>query len=161
MKVPRNLKVLVCPAIIALTLIIFTGCKKTNNSPSYYFTAVINGEKTNFGYKLVAARNSPYGSPDSNLVINGWDSSQQSVISIRVNSTPNILTPGKYQLAGYSFCSYQVNTLAYQGTAASITINKIDSSVVQGSISGILWRPGSPDNILIPITGSFNIRISN
>jgi hypothetical protein len=45
MKIPNNSKTLVRLAITVLLLFTYNGCKKDNNSPSYYFTAEINEVK--------------------------------------------------------------------------------------------------------------------
>src|SRR5580704_11193203 len=144
MKASNNSKILILQSIVVLSLLIYSGCKKTNNSPSYFFTAEINGEKTNFSYQLFATRNSIYGSPDSNLLFSGTDTSQKRSITIRLNSS-SILSTGVYKDIGqYGYFLLNDNGLSYSTDGMNIIINKLDSSIVQGTLNGELICFNSP-----------------
>ena len=159
MKALNNSKLLILLSVVVLSLLICIGCKKTNNSPSFYFTAEINGKKANFAYQLFATRNSIYGSPDSNLLFSGTDTAEKRSISIRLNSYPSSLSTGVYKnIVEYGYCLFDDNGRGYTTNGMTIIIDRIDSSMVQGSLNGELVAFLAPT---ITITASFSIRISN
>jgi hypothetical protein len=159
MKASKKSRILILSSVVVLSLIISMGCKKTNNSPSFYFTAEVNGKKANFAYQLFATRNSIYGSPDSNLLFSGTDTAQKRSISIRLNSYPSSLSTGVFKNIGeYGYCLFDDDGIGYTTDGMTIIINEIDSSIVQGSLNGELTAFLAPT---LTLTASFSIRISN
>jgi hypothetical protein len=154
-------KRLILSSIALLSMVIYSGCKKTKEMPRYYFTAEIGGEKINFETQMMATRKGLNGSPDSTLLFSGTDSVLHRSISIQFYSYPYSLTAGVYHIGQNGYCLYlDSNGLGYDGPGITIIINKINSSVVQGSFNGDLIR-GNPPYLLFPITASFNIPLTN